>query len=417
MNQNRPHLPRSSVDLSYRPPEMIDGDLVARIRAPVLADHMVECEKLVVGGFVGKRLSFTRMKSAIEKAWNIKGTLSMTVHGDKSYILKFSLDEDRVTTLEHGPVFISHSPFFVRNWEPFIEQELENIQAIPVWMTIRKVPVHVFNPTGLSYIASVVGKPLLLDGPTTAKTRMSFARVCVEINPKSVLKKEITVVFDNGYKCTVEVEYAWKPAQCLSCSTFCHSEARCPNKVKEPAIVPPSQVYVPKAKPNPPPPQETASQSQNDIVLPQAEKGWTSVNNKRKLMKAGSNDLPSGSNSNQEVSPQYPPGFEPFRVHQTAISLVNVVPGINTFSVLEDREGNEMLEHMEVPSDPSMKKAPSSADPIVIFEKNPSQTFRRFQLLLILLTKDLFKFSKFKVTQKFHLLSQMVSMWVLKVLT
>lgn len=54
MNRSRTFLPSSSADLIYCPPELIDGDFVARIREPVVADHMVECEKLVVGGFVGQ---------------------------------------------------------------------------------------------------------------------------------------------------------------------------------------------------------------------------------------------------------------------------------------------------------------------------------------------------------------------------
>ncbi|XP_026411018.1 uncharacterized protein LOC113306276 [Papaver somniferum] len=220
--RSRTILPSSSADLCYRPPVLVDGRL----------------------------LPYIQVKGAIEKAWNLKGELSMTVHEEKAFILKFTLEEDRITALEHGPMFISHTLFIVIRWEPFIEQQLENIQAIPVWMTIRKVPVYVFNSTGLSFIASVVGKPLLQDGPTAARTRMSFARVYVEINPKSVLKKEITVVFDDGYKCTVDADYAWKPAQCPSCSTFCYSEARCPKKVREQPTPTSTAFYAPKPKSN-----------------------------------------------------------------------------------------------------------------------------------------------------------------------
>lgn len=262
--------------------------------------------------------------------------------------------------------YSSHTPFFVRSWEPFIEQEIENIHAIPVWMTIKKVSVHVFNPVGLSYIASVVGKPLLLDGPTAARTRMSFARVCVEINPKSVLKKKITDVFDNGFKCTVDVDYAWKPAQCPSCSTFCHSEARCPKKVNEQVAAPPTLIYVPKDKPSPhPAPQESAVQIQSDQNLSQAEKDWLPMNNKRKSMKAESNDKTFGSGSDHVVFPLYPPGFEPDRVQQNTSPSINVTISQNSFSVLEDSGGSEVLENMEILSNPSMQEAPNLASSMV----------------------------------------------------
>ncbi|RZC69890.1 hypothetical protein C5167_033036 [Papaver somniferum] len=131
------------------------------------------------------------VKRVVEKAWRIKGNLEMILHGERAYILKFYPEEDIITALEHGLVFKSDVPLFVRGREPYVEQGLENIQAVPVWMILRGVLVHYFNPKGLSIIMSVIGKPLLLDGPTTSKSRMAYARVCVEANPKSYLKNTI----------------------------------------------------------------------------------------------------------------------------------------------------------------------------------------------------------------------------------
>lgn len=167
---------------------MVDGNLSASIKKDDFSELVNEYEGLVVGGFIGHRLPYGLVKRTVEKAWKIKGSLEMTVHGARPYIMKFSLEEDRITALEHGPVFMSNVPFFVRAWKPYIEQELENIEAVPVWMILRGVPLHLFNPKGLSIIMSVIGKPLLVDGPTAARTRMAYARVCVEVNPKSDLR-------------------------------------------------------------------------------------------------------------------------------------------------------------------------------------------------------------------------------------
>ena len=79
-------------------------------------------------------------------------------------------------------------------------------------------------------MASGVGIPLQLDKYTESRTRMLYARVCVEVNLKKELVEKFSLDMGEGKVAVIPVEYAWKPRICSKCSGVGHLEAKC--KVK-----------------------------------------------------------------------------------------------------------------------------------------------------------------------------------------
>nr|GEW25763.1 RNA-directed DNA polymerase, eukaryota, reverse transcriptase zinc-binding domain protein [Tanacetum cinerariifolium] len=91
-----------------------------------------------------------------------------------------------------------------------------------------------------------LGKPLIMDKVTTqmfteGTGRLGFARVLVEVNPKTDMKDIIKQCYINKNNETrgtkfVNVEYVWKPVRCSHCAVFGHDYSKCgfnPDKVKE----------------------------------------------------------------------------------------------------------------------------------------------------------------------------------------
>lgn len=99
---------------------------------------------------------------------------------------------------------------------------------MPIWIHLSNVPPHLWNPSGLSHIANIIGSPLHLDPITEAQERFFFARVCVEISPNSHLPHIIPIKLRNGKIYSVKVSYPWKPPLCHSCSSFDHNTSNCP---------------------------------------------------------------------------------------------------------------------------------------------------------------------------------------------
>ncbi|WOL20496.1 hypothetical protein Cni_G29301 [Canna indica] len=89
-------------------------------------------------------------------------------------------------------------------------------------------------------IMSRIGKPLHMDRPTATKSRIGYARVCIEMEGSDNFFENLAfTVRDVQYDHSLE--YDWKPSSFTHCSTFGHSNSKCPSLPKKV-----THVWVPK---------------------------------------------------------------------------------------------------------------------------------------------------------------------------
>ncbi|KAK1316674.1 hypothetical protein QJS10_CPA05g01846 [Acorus calamus] len=102
----------------------------------------------------------------------------------------------------------------------------------------------------ISKLASAIGKPLYMDTATASRSRVAFARVCIEISAQSELPDSVLYREEGIWK-DIPVEYEWKPSPCPNCSTFGHSSAQCAVTSKQQKVSGGKhiQIYVPVSKP------------------------------------------------------------------------------------------------------------------------------------------------------------------------
>lgn len=79
----------------------------------------------------------------------------------------------------------------------------------------------------LSRIAKAVGKPIYTDERTTNQTRISFARMLIEVNIINPLPNEIAIKEITGRQIKQVISYDWKPKYCPTYSVVGHC---CPPK-------------------------------------------------------------------------------------------------------------------------------------------------------------------------------------------
>lgn len=110
-----------------------------------------------------------------------------------------------------------------------------------VGVRLYGVPLEFWTAKGLSYIAGAIGKPLHADRMTSEKRRISYARICIEVDASKDLTKEFYLQCENGEWTTVLVEYDWRPSVCSLCRVFGHTTASCgknPPKHSQPSDLP-----------------------------------------------------------------------------------------------------------------------------------------------------------------------------------
>ncbi|KAF6157283.1 hypothetical protein GIB67_016512 [Kingdonia uniflora] len=168
---------RGKSALIYTPPTIVNGSPVIEVIHEDYANHKNEYE----GYLVGRRLAFPFLRETLNHLWGLKGDFKMSLENDCTYFFKFDLQEDKEKVLELGHQFIASRVFLIRPWRLFIEAEATTITAIPIWIVLRNIPVHMRHPKGIARVASAIGKPICLDRATEEKTRNEFDRVSVEI--------------------------------------------------------------------------------------------------------------------------------------------------------------------------------------------------------------------------------------------
>lgn len=66
----------------------------------------------------------------------------------------------REKILQRGMLNIAGVPMVVSKWTPKIEEEKQEEEAIPMWVHLKNVPLHMFSWETLSFITSSVGFPV-----------------------------------------------------------------------------------------------------------------------------------------------------------------------------------------------------------------------------------------------------------------
>ncbi|KAK2653268.1 hypothetical protein Ddye_013124 [Dipteronia dyeriana] len=105
---------------------------------------------------------------------------------------------------------------------------------ILVWVKLFNIPYEYWNEEGLSHIASAVGKPLYADSLNESMNRISFSRVCIEIDASCDLFDSFDLFMGDssnpklGKNMEILVEYQCKQKICAECKSFGHSITNCP---------------------------------------------------------------------------------------------------------------------------------------------------------------------------------------------
>ena len=143
---------------------------------------------------------------------------------------KVSSQKAREKVLHRG-IWNIGVPMLVLKWSPESEGEEQKEEAIPMWVHLEKVPLHMYSWEGLSFITSTVCFPVKPHPETIACSNLNEAKIFVRVDVTKTLPKEITFSKE-GKQFTVKFYYPWLPARCKLCDKWGYSEAVCAMKSK-----------------------------------------------------------------------------------------------------------------------------------------------------------------------------------------
>ncbi|KAK1318276.1 hypothetical protein QJS10_CPB04g00872 [Acorus calamus] len=224
----------------------------------------------LVGYVIGKRPYYKPFVDFLHRLWKPKGSLEILMREGGFFIAKFSNEEDLMEVMEGGPWLMAGRAIVLRRWSRGMRMEMERLETIPIWIRFPALPLHMWGLRLISKLASAIGKPLYMDTATASRSRVAFARVCIEISAQSELPDSVLYREEGIWK-DIPVEYEWKPSPCPNCSTFGHSSAQCAVTSKQQKVSGGKhiQIYVPVSKPaSDPDPKPATTQWQSNNLPP-----------------------------------------------------------------------------------------------------------------------------------------------------
>lgn len=102
-----------------------------------------------------------------------------------------------------------------------------------------------------------------MDRTTASRTRLTYAKVCIEVDVKAEIPSTVKVMMRDGSITHIGVEVPWNPPKCNVCKIFGHNSKSCPRSEK--------LTWIPKA--------DEIDQNVQAVNQPSTETGLVNVNN------------------------------------------------------------------------------------------------------------------------------------------
>ncbi|KAJ6291207.1 hypothetical protein OIU76_023297 [Salix suchowensis] len=174
----------------------------------------------------------------------------LTLHESGWLIYKFNNEDDKLAVLRGGPYLVFGRPLMLREMPEFFNFNSSEMSTLPVWIKLPNLPLSCWSGICLSKIASVIGNPIQCDMLTSSMTRLSYARVLVEIDLRKNLRDYVKVCLPNGEVIEQQIIYETLPKFCSHCNVIGHLVETCSKFAKKSntsaATVVGGQVSVPK---------------------------------------------------------------------------------------------------------------------------------------------------------------------------
>ncbi|KAL2223915.1 UNVERIFIED_CONTAM: hypothetical protein Sindi_3034600 [Sesamum indicum] len=210
---------------------------------PTLSFADAETEELaapyrfsLVGKFSHGAPPYSQMHQLIARL-GIQGAFTVSMINSKHALISLSSESDYSRLWLRRIWFLQGFPIRIFKWMPTFTPTQES-SVVPIWVCFPELPAHLFCKEALFSVASMVGSPLQIDALTLNKSKLSKARVCVEID----LLKPIIEEFDlhiNGVTIVQKVDFENLPEYCSLYKHVGHKDIDCFSKGNAPK--PPSR--------------------------------------------------------------------------------------------------------------------------------------------------------------------------------
>ncbi|KAL2243784.1 UNVERIFIED_CONTAM: hypothetical protein Sindi_0496400 [Sesamum indicum] len=216
--------------LADSPPPSI-GVVLTDEKGPPLVFTNVETEALAVPFQLALVEKFSHGKPQFRYlhrlivGLGVKGAFTVSMINAKHVLICLSNESDFSYMWLKRIWYIQGFPMQIFKWSPTFTPAQES-SLIPVWICFPELPAHLFHKDALFAVANMIGTPLQIDDCTFNQSKLSKARIGIEIDLTKPLVEGFNIQI-NGVTIHQKVEYEQLPKYCNLCKHVGHDDLEC----------------------------------------------------------------------------------------------------------------------------------------------------------------------------------------------
>lgn len=152
---------------------------------------------------------------------------SLTIHDSGWLVFKFNPEADKLAIMHGGPYSVFGRLLVLKAMPEFFYFSLADMSTVSIQVRFPNLPLECQYVACLSKIASVIGKPLYCDGLTNNMSRLSFARVMIEVDLLAILPNSINIILPNRGPMVQPIVYESLPKFCKFYRLLRHNITMC----------------------------------------------------------------------------------------------------------------------------------------------------------------------------------------------
>ncbi|XP_074300991.1 uncharacterized protein LOC141632336 [Silene latifolia] len=180
----------------------------------------------VYGFILGANPPVEVVEGFLKRLWSNYPIDKISFCANGVFLVRFRTNQARHKILQQGHFLFDNKPLIVRPWDEGVAMEKEDIKEVPVWVKIFNLPLKFWGKC-LPRIAGIMGKFVRCDDATQGKTRLSFARVMIDVPFGHPIPEAVKFRDVDGSTISLKVEFEWKPLLCTQCQGVGHEAAKC----------------------------------------------------------------------------------------------------------------------------------------------------------------------------------------------
>ncbi|XP_020696269.1 uncharacterized protein LOC110109514 [Dendrobium catenatum] len=276
---NKPYI---KIDFKEEDQVLIEDGLAVNMCEELEVENSNKLLNSLVIKVFGKEILAHMVAWEVRRQWSMFGKFHFTSLVKGWFLFALGSTDSMEAILSGGPWFVNGNIISMEKWSPeFSPLSMKGLTS-PIWVRMPHLPLHCWDEKNIARIASMIGKPLMMDGNIFQWGRREFVRVCVRIKIDQCLPLGVWVESISG-RFFQKVEYEKISSFCFQCGMIGHVKGECIKKTLVQENVKVSNFN-----------DGLASESEKrteEVVAPNYGQ-WFLVNHKRNRRKAKINNLP-----------------------------------------------------------------------------------------------------------------------------